>query len=294
MTLNQLLYFQSVARNQHFRQASSELNISQPSLSRSVSSLEEELGIILFERAGRNIRLTKYGQIFLEHADRILSEVDIAQERMKQLAGSKGHVDVAYVFPLSSSYIPHMARQFLKKDKNGKITFSFYQRNTTDLIAGLKADKYDIIFCSYVENEPNIQFIPVIHQKMKIITPLDHPLSKKGYAELSDLERFPVIGYEKTSGLGCFTNQFYKAHSIEPHFVCESPDEQSISALVAEDFGIAFVADVEQIADGRVCILPLKDMDLNHTVYLAYKKDHYLISAVKDFIQFIKKEGTHL
>jgi DNA-binding transcriptional LysR family regulator len=294
MTLNQLLYFQSVARNQHFRQASLELNISQPSLSRSVSALEEELGIILFERAGRNIRITKYGQIFLEHVDRILGEVDVARERMKQLAGSKGHVDVAYVFPLSSSYIPHMARQFLKKEKNSKITFSFYQRNTTGLIAGLKADKYDIIFCSYVENEPDIQFIPVIHQKMKIITPLDHPLARKGFAELSDLEHYPVIGYEKTSGLGSFTNQFYKAHSLEPHFVCESPDEQSISALVAEDFGIAFVADVEQIADGRVCILPLKDMELNHTVYLAYKKDHYLISAVKDFIQFIKKEGTHL
>lgn len=294
MTLNQLLYFQSVAKNQHFRQAAAELNISQPSLSRSISSLEEELDILLFERAGRNIRLTKYGKIFLEHVARILKEVDLVQERMKQLSGSEGHVDLAYVFPLATSYIPRMVRRFLQKEKNEKITFSFYQRHTADLIAGLKADKFDVILGSYVENEPDIQFVPIINQKMRVITPPGHPLAQKGSAVLADLEQYPLIGYERTSGLGNFTNRLYQSYSLTPNIVCESPDEHSISALVAEDFGIALVADVEQIQTGKVCILPLEDIDLNHTVYLAYKKDHYVISAVKNFIQFIRKEGTHL
>ena len=80
MTLTQLTYFQTVARCQHFRLAASELNISQPSLSRSIANLEEELGIVLFERHGRNVTLTRYGRLFLSHADRILSEVAIAGE----------------------------------------------------------------------------------------------------------------------------------------------------------------------------------------------------------------------
>ena len=84
MTLNQLLYFRTVAAHQHFRQAAAELNISQPSLSRSIASLEEELNIILFERQGRNVRLTKYGRIFLEHAERILMQV-IMTETLNQL-----------------------------------------------------------------------------------------------------------------------------------------------------------------------------------------------------------------
>ena len=71
MTLNQILYFQTVARHQHFRLAAAELSISQPSLSRSIAALEEELGIILFERKGRTVTLTKYGKLFLEHADRL-------------------------------------------------------------------------------------------------------------------------------------------------------------------------------------------------------------------------------
>lgn len=294
MTLNQLLYFQRVAKSQHFRQAAAKLNISQPSLSRSMASLEEELDIILFERTGRNVHLTKYGRIFLEHVDRILNEVNLATERMRQLSGNEGHVDIAYVFPLAGSYIPHMVRRFLQKEKNSNVTFSFHQSHTHEMLEGLKADRYDVIFGSYVENEPDIQFVPIINQKMVVITPPGHPLLEKADIRLNDLERYPVIGYDRTSGLGKFTNRLYQSHNLSPDIICESPDENAISALVAEDFGIALVADVELIRERDVCILRLSDADFTHTVYMAYKKDHYLISAVKNFIQFIRKEGTHL
>ena len=294
MTLNQLLYFQKVAQCQHFRKAAADLNISQPSLSRSMAVLEEELDIILFERSGRNVRLTKYGKIFLEHVDRILHETDLAAERMRQLSGNEGHVDIAYVFPLAGRYIPHMVRKFLQKEKNSSVTFSFHQSHTGDMINGLKADRYDVIFGSYVENEPDIQFVPIINQKMVVITPPGHPLLEQGSVSLKDLERYPIIGYDRTSGLGKFTNRIYQTHDLSLNIICESPDENAISALVAEDFGIALVADVDLIRERNVCVLPLSGAGFTHTVYMAYKKEHYLISAVKNFIQFILKEGTHL
>ena len=80
MTLNQLEYFQSVARLQHFRQAAELLKISQPSLSRSMAALEQELNLVLFEREGRNVVLTKPGRVFLEHVNKILDEVDTASQ----------------------------------------------------------------------------------------------------------------------------------------------------------------------------------------------------------------------
>ena len=70
MTLNQMIYFQTIAKHEHFRLAATELNLSQPSLSRSIATLEDELGVILFERKGRNVALTKSGKLFLEHVNR--------------------------------------------------------------------------------------------------------------------------------------------------------------------------------------------------------------------------------
>ena len=124
MNLNQLYYFQKVAQLQHYHQAAKELNISQPSLSRSIANLEEELGVSLFQKNGRNIELTKYGSIFLEHVNRIIDEIKIAENKMKSLAGSSsGHIDIGYVFPLAKSYIPRLVRSFLNQQENHEITF---------------------------------------------------------------------------------------------------------------------------------------------------------------------------
>lgn len=78
MTLNQIFYFIKAAELENFRTASLQLHISQPSLSRSMDMLEEELGVALFEKTGRGIRLTKAGKIFYDHAVKISTDYDQA------------------------------------------------------------------------------------------------------------------------------------------------------------------------------------------------------------------------
>lgn len=98
MTLNQILYFRKVARLENYHQAAEELYISQPSLSRSMAALESELGITLFEKKGRGVVLTNAGRLFLEHADRIAGDCDIAAGKMKELASGGGKINIGYSF----------------------------------------------------------------------------------------------------------------------------------------------------------------------------------------------------
>ena len=131
-----------------------------------------------------------------------------------------------------------------------------------------------------------------MNQEMIVITPVGHPLATKEEIILHDLERYPVIGYDRTSGLGRFTKQTYASYGINPNIFCESPNENAIASLVAEDFGIALVADTDTLDHFQLERLHLSDTTLHHTVYMAYLKGHYQIPAVKNFISFIKKEGT--
>ncbi|MBS7009397.1 LysR family transcriptional regulator [Anaerostipes sp.] len=290
MNLNQLTYFQKIATLQHYHQAAKELNVSQPSLSRSISNLEEELGLPLFRKNGRNIELTKYGQIFLEHVNKILNEVKIAEDKMKALSNAKGgHIDLAYVFPLAKSYIPHLVRSFLDSEGNHNITFSMTQEITNKMLRDLKSEKYDVIFGSYVPNEPDVEFIPVINQEMVIITPPEHPLKHKKEILLEDLLAYPVIGYDRTSGLGQFTHSIYRQNQMEPQIAFETSDENAIAALVSENFGIGFVAHVESLREYDVEILHLNNVKPYHTVYMAYIKHNIMIPAVEKFIGFVKK-----
>ena len=210
---------------------------------------------------------------------------------MKQLAGSGGHIDIAYVFPLANYYIPHTVRSFLDIDRNKHVTFNFNQTHTADMIQGLKSDRHDVIFGSFVADEPDISFVPILNQNMVVITPKEHPLVQKESVCCSDLTDYPLIGYDRYSGLGGFTRNFYKEKKLNVNIVCECPDENAIAALVAEDFGIALVARVDAVDQANVTVLPLADADLTHTVYMGYIRDKYQIPAVKRFIQFVKRDG---
>ena len=174
------------------------------------------------------------------------------------------------------------------------IYFNFHQSYTREMVNGLKSDQYDVIFGSYVENEPEIQFVPIMNQEMIVITPLGHPLAGKRCPTLKDLEDHPVMGYDRSSGLGGFTSRIYASYSVSPRIICESPDENAIASLVAENFGIALVADVEALDHFPLEKIHLTDVNLRHTVYMAYMKDRYQIPAVRSFISFIKKEGTSI
>ena len=201
MTLNQLGYFYQAAVLQHFNQAAEKMNISEPSLSRSISSLEDELGVTLFEKRGRNVILTKAGEIFLEHATQILDDVKRAENKMHHLATDGGHIDIAYVSPLAREYIPRTVRNFLSLEQNKNITFNFNQDITSVNIEGLKKGAYDLIFGSYSANEPNIEFVPIIKQEIVAILPAGHPLSRKEALQAADFADYQVLGYNRHSGL---------------------------------------------------------------------------------------------
>lgn len=292
MTLNQLKYFQTVARLENVRAAAEKLYVSQPSLSRSVDSLEKELGVMLFERSGRGIVLTKAGRLFLEYADRILEECDIAIYKMKELSSSGGRIDIGYVFPLANYYIPHKVRTFLDKPGNENVIFGFTQNRTSDILRGIKSGQIDVGFCAYKDNEEALEFFPIIRQEMVIIVPIGHPLAGSGSVSVRELVNYPVIGYDRFSGLGGATRRLYRDLGINPNIICECPDENAIQALVRENFGIALVADVDMLNEEEISILHVNDAELTHYVNMVWLRHHYQMPAIKRFIDFMKGESN--
>lgn len=114
MNLNQLYYFKMVAKLEHFRYAAELLNISQPSLSYAISSLEAELGVELFEKQGRNVSLSKYGKVFLDYVSTALDTLDKGKKQIQSFGSDhSGHIDMAYVAPLALHYVPATVRSFL-------------------------------------------------------------------------------------------------------------------------------------------------------------------------------------
>ena len=290
MTLNQLKYFQTVARLENYRAAADELFISQPSLSRSMYALSEELGVQLFEKTGRGVSLTSSGKLFLEYVDRILEDCDIALYKMKELAEGGGRIDIGYVFPLANYYIPQKVRKFLDQDGNSNVTFGFMQSRSAHIVQEIRSGRVDVGFCAHTEGDEELESFPLIKQEMLIITPMGHELSGEGRLSIHELENYPVIGYDRHSALGRYTKRLYRDKKIKPKIICECADENAIQALVRENFGIALVAEVEALNPEEVSIHELSDTDLTHLVSMVWRRNHYQMPAIQRFIDFMQGE----
>ena len=293
MTLNQIYYFQTVARYENYRKAAEELYISQPSLSRSIASLESELGVLLFEKNGRGVNLTKGGKLFLEYADRIIDECEIAKNKMKEMASDGGKIDIGYVFPLASHYIPHNVRDFLNKKENKNVTFNFFQNHTSAIAKKVRSGELDVGFGGYIDKE-EFEFFPVLSEEMVLITPKGHELESHKKVSIQELRNYPVIGYDRESWLGNYTKQLYRRLAFAPNIVVECPDEHSIVALVSEDFGIALVPAIEEINENRVNIHRFDDIELMHHTFMFWMRDRYQLPAVERFIEYMKQKAPLL
>lgn len=291
MTFNQILYFQKVANLENYHQAAEELYISQPSLSRSMASLENELGVTLFEKEGRGVTLTKAGRMFLEYADRILSDCHIAVGKMRELSMDGGKIDIGYVFPLAGHYIPHRVKLFLERPENQKVVFNFWQNHTPAIAKKVKTGELDVGFGGCLEKD-DMEFFPVANQKLVIITPKDHPLAERERIALTELNRYPVIGYDKDSWMGTRTSALYAKYNIQPDIIVECPDEYSIVALVRESFGIALMprTDILDLSPG-VSIHPIENLDIYHQIFMFWMKDRYRLPAVDRFIEYMKQQA---
>ena len=293
MTLNQIYYFQTVARYENYRKAAEELYISQPSLSRSIASLESELGVLLFEKNGRGVNLTKGGKLLLEYADRIIDECEIAKNKMKEMASDGGKIDIGYVFPLASHYIPHNVRDFLNKKENKNVTFNFFQNHTSAIAKKVRSGELDVGFGGYIDKE-EFEFFPVLSEEMVLITPKGHELESYKKVSIQELRNYPVIGYDRESWLGNYTKQLYRRLAFQPNIVVECPDEHSIVALVSEDFGIALVPAIEEINENRVNIHRFDDIELMHHTFMFWMRDRYQLPAVERFIEYMKQKAPSL
>ena len=293
MTLNQIYYFQTVARYENYRKAAEELYISQPSLSRSIASLESELGVLLFEKNGRGVNLTKGGKLFLEYADRIIDECEIAKNKMKEMASDGGKIDIGYVFPLASHYIPHNVRDFLNKKENKNVTFNFFQNHTSAIAKKVRSGELDVGFGGYIDKE-EFELFPVLSEEMVLITPKGHELESHKKVSIQELRNYPVIGYDRESWLGNYTKQLYRRLAFQPNIVVECPDEHSIVALVSEDFGVALVPAIEEINENRVNIHRFDDIELMHHTFMFWMRDRYQLPAVERFIEYMKQKAPSL
>ena len=295
MNLSQLKYFVTLARLEHYTKAAEELEITQPSLSYAMSLLEQELGTKLFQKQGRNVGLTKYGKFFLEYARESLRILELGIEKTQEMTGqTRGVIDLAFIYTLGSEFVPEMVGDFLRLHEELDVQFKFTVGNTVELIQGLKEEKYDVAFCSMIEKESGIEFVPVGIEKLVVVVPKGHPLSGKDQVDLEEAAAYPQVYYTKESGLRPTIDRLFEIARIRPKIAYEIEEDGAMAGLVAQNFGIAIMPDIPILRNLNVEVLELRSPQLKRQIYMATSKENYQTPMVKKFVEYVRKKGMHL
>ncbi|QIB67954.1 LysR family transcriptional regulator [Aminipila butyrica] len=290
MNLRQLTYFKKLAELQHYTKASSELFISQPSLSYAISSLEQELGTPLFQKQGRNVVLTKYGKEFYRHVSKGLTEIETGVQLLKKHSSVEtGHIDMGVIPTMTGDFMPRMIQEYLTV--HPQTDFQIFPNYTKEVIEGVRNGTYDLGICSMDENESSLVYIPVFIQNFVVIARKDHEFAQKEWVDPEELEDHPFMTYRPALPIGKAVRNMFQEHQVVPDIIRTFDDETTIGGMVHHNFGMAVVADTPLLRQFDLAVIPIHS-PLNHRIiYLAHHKDRFLTDSVSAFISYMTEKA---
>lgn len=231
MNLSHLRYFVELAHTRHYTRAAEHLFITQPSLSHAIGQLESELGVPLFERSGRNTTLTRLGEEFLVCAERTLSTLDSGVESLRRSAQGEGLIRLGLVRPLGVDFIPDLAARFLAENPGKEIHFTFGTGVTQQLLDGLLARRYDLVFSSMPPAELGLSARPVVRQDLVLVVPPDHPLAGRKSIDLEETLSYPYVSFSRGSGMRDTVDALFGQLQARPRISCETEEMEVVAGL---------------------------------------------------------------
>ena len=243
MELHQLRYFLAVARTKNFSRAAERCHVAQPSLSQQNMKLEYELGEKLFERTKREVALTAAGDLLRTHAERVLQEVELACEGVREMRGLvRGRVTLGVLPTVAPYFLPQRLRAFSARFPAVEVVVN---EDTTDQLAGaLLAKDIDLALVSLPVERAGLVAEEFFDEKLLVALPAGHALAKKRRLKLDDLEREAFILMKEGHCLAGQALQFCRINGFAPRVSFRSAQIETVLAFVAKGWGVSVVPEM--------------------------------------------------
>ncbi|MFC4099007.1 LysR family transcriptional regulator [Paenibacillus xanthanilyticus] len=285
MELLQLHYFRVVAQHEHMTKAAEALNIAQPSLSKTIARLEEHVGVPLFERQGRSIRLNAYGGAYLKRVERIFAELDAGKREVLDMAGlaSRSVLLAASI----SNVLPELLSAFL--EKHPQTHFRQVLEPTAVMQRMLEDGEIDLCLTSASIEGEGLEWRALRTDAIVLCVPEHHRLAGRERVSLLELKGEPFIGQRAGYWFRDLTDQICRKAGFQPNTIIEVEESDAIVNLFRRGIGLIFLPEMSW--SKRAHLLPnrlyVDDAEFKITMGLAWSKRHYMSTAALEFRQFV-------
>lgn len=289
MTILQIKYFLKLAHELHFWKTAEKVFISQSSLSRQIQALEDELGIQLFERDKRNVRLTDAGKFLQEHWTVMLEELDQVQQQAKKIAeGNSGTISITYPGSIIFRFLPNFLELLNTHLPDLKLELiEPTDENHEKLLLDYRSD---IAFSRDEIKNANIDSLRLYAEPICLVVPNNHWLNQKPLNDFNELqnEKFIISGLHQTTFFASLLRGLFDKHGFQPKAIIESDFGGMILNLVSKELGISILPQSFKYA--KVKNVQFIELDETIDLYVSWRKNE-LNKTVKKVIEYAALTG---
>jgi DNA-binding transcriptional LysR family regulator len=288
--------FVILARTGSFTRTARELHLSQPAVSHSIKSLEEEMRCRLLDRVGKSVSLTQAGEQFLGHAKKILLEMDAARERISEL-GKWGHGRLRLGTSLTAcQYIlPSVLREF--KESFPQCVIQIEPGDTPAALELLHQNRIDLALALEPPSQTQLEFRPVFTDELQFIVSPLHAWALGNRVERAEIKRQQFILYTRTSYLSEMIEKYFRGEEIVLSTSIELGNMEAIKELVKLGLGVSILAPWvarKELTEGSLRTLPLGKRKLRRRWGILLRKGQRLGLAQETFIGLCKAVTENL
>jgi len=297
MDIQHLQYFVAVATQGNFTKAAQQLYVTQPTISKMVKSIEEELGVTLFDRSGKQVKLTDAGKILLGQAQNIIKSFKNLSSELDDLVELKtGSIQIGLPPMTGSRFFPRVIQEFHKQYP--RITVQLFEDGAKRIESDVGNGILDLGVVVLPTKNDIFHSFSFVNEQLMLLTHPTNPLSKREVARLKDLEHEDFILFRKDFALHDRIITECVRTGFQPHIIYESSQWDFISEMVAANLGIALLPETvcRQLDQKRVSIIPLMEPVIPWELGIIWRKDRYLSFAAREWLrftkEFMKREGN--
>jgi DNA-binding transcriptional LysR family regulator len=292
LNVHEMNVFLTAAETQNFSEAARQLHMTQPAVSMQVQSLEQRLGVDLFERSGRRIQLSEAGETLMPMARELVSMSLRIEESMKSLGGEVvGHLKLGCSTTAGKYILPQLIARFRRMHPGVQVTVFNSKR---DQVMEMLCDgKTHISMVSSLVNCREAEFQPFFDDRAVLIVPIDHPWASRSSIKPQELCEVDFILRDDTAGTRQVMMEGLLEHGIhldDLKVVMELGNAEAIEMTVEEGIGVSIVSRLvaqRGVDLGRIKIVEVEGLNLERKIYMAYNVRRAATSAQTEFWNFV-------
>ncbi|MFN2582315.1 MAG: LysR substrate-binding domain-containing protein [Candidatus Dormibacteria bacterium] len=272
-----------VARVEHLGRAADILQADQSTVSRKIARLEEELGVPLFERIGRSIRLTQAGRRFVGRAERLLDDLrDAVADAQGAVSAETGQVHVGFLHTVGARWLPERLARFLRDHPS--VRFILEEGTSAEVVGGVVAGDFDLgIVGPPPADVADLELHPLFRERVAGVVPSNHRLVGLSSCTLHELADERLILPRSRSGLRKVIDDAFAAQGLSPRVAYEGDDLAIVQGLVEAGLGSTLLPVPLPVPSTRVFVIPLRDPPIARTMVLCWNRRRTLPPAANLF-----------